>query len=417
MGRDRDLIIGLLGCGTVGTGVYEILRDQKENLEKLYGEAIEIKKVLVKDIAKKRNLDNPCELITTDVKEILDDSSIEMIVEVMGGVEEAYDYICYALRKGKHVVTANKAVVANYMEELLSLAETNNVTFLFEASVGGGIPLLKPLRQCSLLNKFTEIKGILNGTSNFILTKMVDEDLEFNEALEMAQQLGYAEADSTDDIEGTDVARKLAILSTVAFKESIPLENVICRGIRGITKKDIKKIKDLGYSVKLLGKSVTDGERFSAIVEPVLFKKSSQFEKVSNAFNMVSVKGDQLEELRFYGEGAGKKATANAVVCDILDILSKHYPNVEGYSKKRLKASSDRLIKGKYYLRISSAPHLRDEIINEIFSIGNIKAQRLVKTDDYIVITEKVEANKVTAIVQELNKLDLNIFLGRLEEE
>jgi homoserine dehydrogenase len=409
--------IGLLGCGTVGTGVYEMIHTQRERLEELYGETVEISKILVQDITKSRDIKNIDYLITTDPYEILDNPSIKLIVEVIGGVTEAYEYISYALNNGKHVVTANKAVVAKHMKEFLELAKKNKRAFLFEGSVGGGIPLLKPLKQCTLLNEFSEVRGILNGTSNFILTKMMQEDLEFKEALDIAQRLGYAEADPTDDIGGADVARKLAILSTIAFKSDVDLDAVSFRGIHQITKADICAIKNMGYSVKLLGKAVVDDKDFSALVEPVLFKNTTQFEKVNNAFNMVSVKGNNLEELRFYGEGAGRKATANAVVCDILDVLNGTYQWDAVYRNRELESSGAKLIQGKYYVRITLNDELEESIVMNTFQKKNVNFHKLKGEKEFTLLTERIGADMAEDIAKELEGSNFPCFYGRIEAE
>ncbi|MFT9497815.1 homoserine dehydrogenase [Anaerosolibacter sp.] len=409
--------IGLLGCGTVGTGVYEMIYNQKERIEELYEESVEISKILVKDNMKCRDIEDIDHLITIDPYEILDDSSIHLVVEVIGGVTEAYEYITYALNNGKHVVTANKAVVAKHMKEFLELAEKNRRAFLFEGSVGGGIPLLKPLKQCTLLNEFSEVRGILNGTSNFILTKMMQEDLEFKDALGIAQGLGYAEADPTDDIGGADVARKLAILATITFKNDVNLDEVSYRGIQQITKADIRFIKEMGYSVKLLGKAVVDNRAFSALVEPVLFKNTTQFEKVDNAFNMVSVKGNNLKELRFYGEGAGRKATANAVVCDILDVLSSAYGKDMVHRGRDIEAFGTKLIQGKYYIRITLTSGAEESLVKDAFRRRKVDFHKLKVEKELIMLTEKIGADMAEDIIKELERYNLSCFYCRIEAE
>ncbi len=408
--------IGLLGFGTVGTGVLEIIGTRNQVFKELYKEPVEITKILVKDKGKKRDIEGIDGLLTTNAYEILDDPTIDVIVEVIGGVAEAYEYIKYALEKGKHVVTANKAVVALHMKELLQLAAEKQKSFLFEASVGGGIPLLKPLRQTTVLNDFSEIKGILNGTSNFILTKMTEDDLSFNEALGIAQEMGYAEADPSDDIHGTDIARKLAILSSIAFKNDISLNNVKYRGIEKINKEDISILKELGYTVKLLGKAVVKNQQVSALVEPVLFKNTTQFEKVNNAYNMVSVKGNNLQELRFYGEGAGKLATANAVVCDLLDVLTKSYEKDFIIRESQRKLTGVSLILGKYFIRINSENADQIKKVEGFIYDKGINYSRLIDKD-FAIITEVVSAIEMEEIAKEFDEMNLDFFYGRIEKE
>ncbi len=408
--------IGLLGCGTVGSGVYELLKLQRESLAGLYSEDIEVKRVLVKDIDKPRYLEDIEGLLTTNAYEILNDPEIELIVEALGGEGTAYEYIAYGLRNGKHVVTANKAVIARHMKELLELAEENNRALLFEASVGGGIPLLKPLKQRSLLNEFSEVKGILNGTSNFILTKMMEEELDFEEALAIARERGYAEADPSDDIEGADVARKLAILASIIFKDSVALDRISYRGIRRITKADIEVIKDLGYSVKLLGKAVKENDRLSAIVEPVLVKSTSLFERVRDAYNMVAVRGDNLEELSFYGEGAGKKATANAVVSDILDVVNGSFSKETILRRNWLKDYNRSLIKGNYFFRVTPKETSDYFAISRVFTRNAIVFSKRVENNDLIFITEASVAEAIDTVIEELEKESYSFFFGRLED-
>ncbi len=407
--------IGLLGCGTVGSGVYELLKHQRESLASLYKEDIVVKKILVKDIDKPRHIGDVEGLLTSNAYEILNDPDIELIVEALGGEGTAYEYIAYGLRNGKHVVTANKAVIAKHMKALIDLAEENNRALLFEASVGGGIPLLKPLKQRSLLNEFSEVKGILNGTSNFILTKMTEEALDFEEALAIAREKGYAEADPSDDIEGADVARKLAILASIIFKDNVALDSISYRGIRRITKADIKLIKDLGYSVKLLGKAVKENDRLSAIVEPVLIKSTSLFERVRDAYNMVAVRGDNLEELSFYGEGAGKKATANAVVSDILDVVNGSYRKETILRRNWLKDYNRSLIEGNYFFRVT--PKLTSDYfeISKVFTRNAIVFSKRVENNDLIIITEASVAEAIDRVIAELEKAGFSFFFGRLE--
>ncbi|SNS27511.1 homoserine dehydrogenase [Anaerovirgula multivorans] len=408
--------IGLLGLGTVGSGVFEILHERRGHLEKIYGETIEISKVLVKNREKKRGICREGDLLTTNPYEILDDESIDLVVEAIGGIEEAYDYIQYALNKGKHVVTANKAVVAKHIDALLTLAENNHRAFLFEASVGGGIPLIKPLKQCSLINEFTEIKGILNGTSNFILTKMMEEDLDFQEALKIAQELGYAEADPKDDIEGNDVARKLAILTTIAFQNNIRLEDVKYRGISNISRRDIKTFKKMGYSIKLIGKAIVQEKNISVLVEPVLIKNTSQFDKVKNAYNMVLLKGNNVGELRLYGEGAGKKATANAVVCDIIDVITDGCTKNTILREEKFKAAETKFFEGKYYIRVTE---MNGDIKQEIDDLLKNKqvSYRIAEKEDFTIVTREIQGDVMEDIVKKLAAYGLSFFYARIEEE
>lgn len=408
--------IGLLGLGTVGSGVFEILNDRKGQLEKVYGETIEISRALVKNREKKRDIYSKSDFLTNDPYEILDDASIDLVVEAIGGIEEAHTYIQYALNKGKHVVTANKAVVAKHMDDLLTLAEKNHRAFLFEASVGGGIPLIKPLKQCTLINKFTEIKGILNGTSNFILTKMMEEDVDFQEALKIAQELGYAEADPKDDIGGNDVARKLAILTTIAFQNNTKLEDVQYRGISNISKRDIKTFKQMGYSIKLIGKAIVEEKKICALVEPVLMKNTSQFEKVKNAYNMVLLKGNNVGELRLYGEGAGKKATANAVVCDIIDVITDGCTKNTILREEKFKAADTKFFEGKYYIRITEINRAIKQEMDDLLKNKQV-SYSIAEKEDFTIVTREIQGDVIEDIIKRLHAYGLSFFYARIEEE
>lgn len=312
--------IGLMGLGTVGTGVVHLINQNGKNIEKKIGEKIEIKKILVKDPNKKRT---PLAegKITFDANDILEDEEIDVVVEVMGKEHPALEYIIKALKKGKHVVTANKEVIAVHGKELIKLATENKVSLLYEASVGGGIPIIRPLKQCLAANKIYEIKGILNGTTNYILTEMKEKGFDFEEVLKEAQQKGYAEADPTDDVEGFDAARKLAILSTLAFNKFILPEKIYTKGIKSISKADIKYAEELGYNVKLIAYAKIDEEdRLEAWVHPVMIKKDNPLNGVNGVFNAILVDGNAVGEVMFYGQGAGMMPTASAVVADIMDV-------------------------------------------------------------------------------------------------
>ncbi len=313
--------VGLMGLGTVGSGVYKIINNKKEYLTNLLNEDIEIKKILVKDLNKKRKINVNKKLLTDNARDILEDPEINIVIEVMGGMSPAFEYICNALKNGKHVVTANKATVSNHLGDFLNLAKDNNKKFLFEASVGGGIPIIKSLNQVAAINDITQIKGILNGTSNFILTKMMDNCASFNDSLALAKELGYAESNPKDDIEGDDAARKLSILSSLGFKTKVSTENILYRGISSIDKVDVLNFKNMNKSVKLIDIAIKNDKRISASVEPVLIEENSQFANVKDCFNMISITGSTVQELQFYGQGAGEEPTANAVVCDIIDIV------------------------------------------------------------------------------------------------
>lgn len=393
------LKVGLMGLGTVGMGVYKIIDSKKEELANVLKEDIEIKKILVKNLNKKRNIDIDRKLLTDNAKDILDDSEIDVVVEVIGGMSPAYEYICCALKKDKHVVTANKEVVANYMEELLDLAEKNNKRFLFEASVGGGIPIIKSLSQIVSINDITQIKGILNGTSNFILTKMMDSCTSFSDSLAIAKELGYAEANPKDDIEGDDVARKLSILSSLAFKTKVGTECILYRGISSIDKVDILNFKSMNKSVKLIATAMRNDKRISAAVEPVLIGENSQFAHVKDSFNMISITGSTVQELQFYGRGAGEKPTANAIVCDVIDVIKSTY-RVHRFQENKKEYKIDaHIFKGDYYFRVVTSGEKENEDIIELLNKHNLEYEVLENTCNFILKIKSIYTSDMEKFV------------------
>lgn len=409
--------IGLLGIGTVGSGVYEIINNRKNELNQLLGEEIEVTKILVNDVNKKRNVTLPKGILTDNFSDILNNPQIDIIVETMGGVDTAYEFISSALKNDKHVVTANKAVISRYIDELSALAKEYDKGLLFEASVGGGIPIIKPLRQSIATNEITEIKGILNGTTNFILTKMSDENLSFDEALNLAYKLGYAEADPTDDIEGFDVRRKIAILSTIAFKTKIREDDILCRGISSISALDIKFFKQMGLSVKLVGRSVNKNKEFSSSVEPVLVQNHSFLGTVKDSFNIVSIIGSTVGELQFYGQGAGKNPTANAVVSDIIDIVNGDYKTLEFKALETIKSVGVKFFSGRYYIRITPENKSQIPEIISLFDRNNLKYDVLSEEENLILVTKTVSANLMNDVIDVLNLRYDNYCCLRIEGE
>lgn len=322
--------IGLLGLGTVGSGVVELLESNKEAILKKMGEEIVIKKILVRDVHKPRQVKPRCP-VTDDPEEVLNDGDIDIIVELMGGVEPALTYIKRALNSGKPVVTANKELISTRGQELFKLAAKNKAGLLFEASVGGGIPIIRPLKQCLIANDIREIMAVINGTTNFILSEMTDKQKDFKEVLEQAQKQGYAESDPSADIDGLDAGRKLAILSSIAFNTRIVPEDIHTEGIRNISSKDIKYARELGYVIKLLAVARRENGRVEAWVSPVLLPEKHPLAKIGGVFNAIMVHGSPVGQVMFYGRGAGKDATASAVVGDVLDIVRhRGYPSWNG---------------------------------------------------------------------------------------
>ena len=309
--------IAIMGYGTVGSGVAEIIVTHKESLAKRAKEEINIKYIL--DIREFPG-DPLEEKFTKDFNDIINDDEVKVVVEVMGGLRPAYDFVKQCLEKGKSVVTSNKELVAAKGAELLQIAQDKNVNFLFEASVGGGIPIIRPMSQCLAANEVVEVAGILNGTTNFILTKMIREQMSFEDALALAQKLGYAEKDPTADVEGLDAVRKICILASLAYGKHVYPDNIHTEGISKITLADVAYASAWGGVIKLIGsvKKLDDG-RIDIFVAPMILESSSQLAGVDDVFNGIMVRGDSTGDVVFYGKGAGKMPTASAVVADVID--------------------------------------------------------------------------------------------------
>lgn len=313
--------VAIMGHGTVGSGVAEILTTHKQKLFKAVGEELYVKHIL--DL--REFPDSPlADRFTKNFEDIVNDIEVRVVVEVMGGTNPAYDFVKRCLQAGKSVVTSNKELVAKHGAELLAVAKENNANFLFEASVGGGIPIIRPLSQCLVANEVDEIAGILNGTTNFIFGKMINDNMDFSDALKLAQDLGYAERNPEADIEGHDACRKICILSSLAFGKHIYPDNVYTKGISEITLDDVKYADSLNYVIKLIGdvKKTEDG-KLDILVAPMLLSKECILSDINDVFNGILVKGDCTGDVMFYGKGAGKLPTASAVVADVVD-CAKH---------------------------------------------------------------------------------------------
>ncbi len=329
MEADKKIRVAILGSGTVGTGVYKIIQNQKEEFPHKIGSELEVAKILVRNINKQRE-GIPSEILTDKWADIINDDSIGIVIEVMGGIEPAKTYISEALANGKHVVTANKDLMAEHGHELLDIAAAHNCDLLFEAAVAGGIPIIRPIKQCLAANKITEIMGIINGTTNFILTKMTEEGMEFEDALKLATELGYAEADPTADIEGLDAGRKIAILASIAFNSRVSFSDVYTEGISKITAKDIKYAKELGCVIKLIATAKNTETGIEVRVTPMFIPVSHPLASVNDSFNAVFVHGDALGDAMFYGRGAGELPTASAVMGDVIDVCRNTVYNCNG---------------------------------------------------------------------------------------
>jgi len=413
----KQLNIGLLGFGTVGVGVARILTADQDILSERCGFPVILKKIADLDIVSDRGIEVSKELLTTDAGEIIKDDDIDIIVEVIGGVNPAREFIEAALKSGKSVITSNKEVIAKHGPDFIKLAKENNVSILYEAAVAGGIPILHAIRSSLAANRIEKIFGIMNGTTNYILSKMEKEEAKFDDVLHEAQELGYAEADPTTDIDGYDVAYKLAILSSLAFRSEFRYEDIYFEGIRDITLEDIKAADEFGYTIKLLATGINHQDNVELRVHPVMVEKDHPLAAVSDSFNAVFVEGSNVGETMFYGRGAGELPTASAVVGDIMEIAlkgeNKHYNDIEyNFQKKKVRPMKD--ISSQYFLRMKvlDKPGVLADI-STVFGDQKVSIMSVIQTDlddetkaNLIVVTHDVRESAIQNAVEQLNKLD-----------
>ena len=391
--------IAVLGYGTVGSGVVEVLETNKNSIEKRAGEGIEVKYVLdLRDFPG----DPVQEKIVHDVDIIIQDKEIDVVVEVMGGIEPAFTFVKKALEAGKSVCTSNKALVAEHGPELLAMAKERNLNFMFEASVGGGIPIIRPLKQSMAGNRISEVMGIVNGTTNYILTKMSEKGMDYAEALAQATELGYAEADPTADVEGYDAGRKMAIMASIAFNSRVTFPQVYTEGITKITAEDIRYAKEFGYVIKLLGVARHGEDGIEVKVHPMLINENHPLATVRDSFNAVFVHGQAMDDAMFMGRGAGKMPTASAVMGDVIDSMR----NIMHHSSGRIGCGCYRQIPvkhikdtcSKFFMRIQAAD--RTGALANIASVlgnNNVSIAQVVQKSrkdgvaELVIITDEVE--------------------------
>lgn len=416
MENKKTVKIGLLGLGTVGGGVYKLLQRQKDEMMNKTGAEIEIAKILVHNIKKPRE-GVPAELLTNHWKEIIANDEIDIVIEVMGGIEPARTMILEALNAGKNVVTANKDLVAVHGGELLEAAEKNGVDFLFEAAVAGGIPIIRPLKQCLAGNEIDEVVGIMNGTTNYILTKMFEEGMDFKEALAKATELGYAEADPTADIEGLDAGRKVAILASIAFHSRVVFFDVYTEGITKISAKDIAYAKEFGSVIKLLGVAHNTETGIEVSVHPMLLSKDHPLASVRDSFNAVFVHGDAVDDAMFYGRGAGEFPTASAIVGDVIDVVRDIRYHCNGrisctcYRQLPIKSFAD--VKNKFFIRmqVENKPGVLAAIAS-VFGEHKVSISKVVQkiiTDgvaELVIVTDAVKEYHMEDALEQLKKMD-----------
>lgn len=409
--------IGLIGFGTIGAGVVETFNQNLDLMEQKVGTKIKLKKVVDLDIKTDRGVYIDKNILSTDVNDIIDDPEIDIVIELIGGYEPAKSFILKAMENKKHVVTANKALLAKHWEEILETANKNNVRICFEASVGGGIPLLGPLNESLGANNIQSIYGIINGTANYILTKMTDEGLDFEYVLSEAQKKGYAEQDPTFDIEGHDTAQKLIILTILGFGIYIKQEKFHVEGISQIKQEDIEFIKnEMGYSIKLLAISKIEGGELEVRVHPTLIPQDHLLSSVNDVFNGVYIVGDIVGPVMMYGQGAGMMPTASAVVGDCLDIMENtERKNIYGPNNaeiNEIKNIED--ITSKYYLRLNvidkpGVLHTISGILSNynisIESVSQKKKDEGQEVPIFMVTHEALEKN-IRKSLKEINALD-----------
>lgn len=409
--------IALLGMGTVGGGVYEIIERQKEEMPFKIGAALEVVKVLVRNKAKYADR-IPAEKLTDVWEDVIGDDSIDIVVEVMGGIEPARTYIKAALEKGKHVVTANKDLMAMHGHELLELAGEHHCDLLFEAAVAGGIPIIRPLKQCLAGNNITEIMGIINGTTNFILTKMKEDGMDFGEALQLATDLGYAEADPTADIEGYDAGRKLAIMASIAFHTSVTFDDVFTEGITKITAKDMRYAKEMGCSIKLLGIAKNTETGIEVKVHSTMIPENHPLAAVNDSFNAVFVHGDAVDDAMFYGRGAGALPTGSAVVGDIMDVARNMLFHCNGrigcscYKNLPIKQIGDTT--SRYYIRMrledraGTLAAMAGVFAENDASIAILLQKETIENDaEIVVVTHEVAEKKFMDAIKKFSSMEM----------
>lgn len=398
--KSKTIYLAVLGAGTVGSGVIELAKEMSEELKMRTGAQIVVKKVLVRDASKKRpGID--ASLLTTNWKDIIEDEEIDIVVELMGGIEPAKTYVLEAIRAGKQVVTANKDLLAQYGEELMLEAEQMGSDLLFEAAVAGAIPIIRPLQQSMAGNNITEIIGIVNGTTNYILTKMSETGMDYADALAKATELGYAEADPTADVEGLDAGRKMAIMASIAFHSKVLFSDVYTEGITKITSNDIKYAKEFGYVIKLLGVAKDTDQGIEVKVHPMLIHEDHPLANVRDAFNAVFVRGHAMDDIMFMGRGAGKMPTASAVMGDIIDIARNlvfdSCGRVGCYYYKNLPIKEIKDTTSKFFIRIQakdrpgSLANIASVLGNSGVSIAQVvQKSRKDGVAELVVITDEV---------------------------
>lgn len=433
----KEIFIGLIGFGTIGSGVVKLLRENEELLTQRLGVKLTIKKIADLDINTPREVSVERELLTTDASDVLNDPEIAIVVELIGGYEPARNFILRAFAKKKHVVTANKALLATHGTEIFQAAERHSADIGFEASVGGTIPIVKTMKESLVANNILSVMGILNGTCNYILTKMTDEGKDFPSVLKEAQALGFAEADPTFDIEGIDTAHKLAILLSLAYGKRVRLEDVYREGISGIDQQDIEFGKELGYRIKLLAIAIKRGDAVEARIHPTMIPFNHLLANVNANYNAFHIIGDAANSVFLYGQGAGMMPTASAVVSDIVDIVRNMLMGASSRVPARSLREDDmedirimpmEEITTNYYFRFSAVD--RPGVLSKIagilgsrnISIASViqKGRKQIGAVPVVMTTHRSREIDVQNALAEIDKLDIvqgRTILFRIEAD
>ncbi|UHA74346.1 homoserine dehydrogenase [Paenibacillus sp. 481] len=415
----KPIKVGLLGLGTVGTGVVRIVEGHQDDLFGQVGSPIRIEKVLVKELEKARGIAIHPERLTDNAWDIVNDPEIDIVVEVMGGIEPTKQYILESLERGKHVVTANKDLMALHGPEILAKAREKGCDVYYEASVAGGIPIIRTLMEGFSSDRIKKIMGIVNGTTNYILTKMSQEGAAYDEVLKEAQALGYAEADPTSDVEGLDAARKMAILATLGFHANIALEDVDVRGISQVNKEDITYAKRLGYEMKLLGIAERQDDQISVVVQPTMVSKSHPLAAVNGVYNAVYVYGEAVGETMFYGPGAGEMPTATSVVADLVAVVKNIKLGVNGqtalmpFKEKKLKTEEQIAYKNYILLHVEDKAGVLAQI-TQVFAKFEVSLESVVQQPnaqnpdaEIIIVTHAGSQANMKKVLAHFEQLDV----------
>ena len=383
-----EMYVALLGLGTVGTGVYKVMKTQESQMQQKLNTVLRIGRILVRDPKKHEGeVDDPS-VLTSSYEDIISDPRIRIVIEVMGGIEPAYTYIRDALEAGKSVVTANKDLIAERGGELMAIAEENRVDLRFEASVAGGIPIISPLKNSLAANEISQVMGIVNGTTNYILTKMTEVGMDYKEALQEATDLGYAEADPTADVEGYDAGRKIAIMASIAFHSRVTFRDVYTEGITKITSKDIGYAKTLGWVIKLIALARNTDNGIEARVHPMLIPEDHPLATVGGSYNAVYADGDAVEDVMFYGRGAGEMPTASAVLGDVFAVARR----IEQHSVGSTKDNVYRSIPIKKIENTRSSYFIRMEVENKPGVLATIAS---IFGNNSVSIEQVIQKNKI----------------------